>query len=341
MQNGGSLFLRLMIALVFLSLYSCGRKNNNARLSVMCTEALDTLARIDGEVHVQDICVEDSLIVLLTSGNPMLYVLDKNAGSILKKTGFVGHASNEYFMTPHSINVRNHQVQFMDRGGKQMCYISLSDFSQKKREMPYTADFRPSRAVDIDGNLICVGSLSHGRIGVVSANGGIGLLDYDYPYDTGEVEGIYRGTVFQSEIRVPSSAGQCLVYSFASDSFEMYKCVSGTLERTYTSPVNYAPAINKSGSRIRVDHNRSKAGIIHSAVTDSSVFLMTSELSYNEAAKSGFIGDRITEFRWDGSRKADYSLPVKASGFCADREYFYVICEDNDGSAVIRVPRMG
>ena len=342
MQNGGSSFHGFITALVLLSLLplcGCGRKSGNEKQAVIRTVTLDTLSIINEEVRIQDIHVDDCHIVLLTSGNPMLYILDKNTGDVMKRTCFVGHASNEYLMTPHSINVRNHQAQFMDRSRKQMCYISLLDFGQKRRDVPYTANFRPARAVDVDGSLVCVGSFSQGRIGFVKTDNTMEVPDYDYPYDTGDVEGIYRGSLYQSEILVPECGNQCFVYSLASDSFEIYKCMSGVLEKVYASPVNYAPVVNKSGSRHMVDYNRSKAGIIHASVTDSSIFCMFSTMSYNEAARSGFKGDRITEFGWDGSRKAEYCLPVMSSSFCVDDEFFYVVCEGHDESVVIRVHR--
>ena len=330
----------ILILLSLLPSCSCDRQNDIGKLSANHIVVCDTLAVIGGDVRVQDICVDDSLIVLLTSGNPMLFVMNKNTGNIEMKTGFIGHASNEYLMTPHAINIRNHEVQFLDRASKKMCYVSLIDsHRERKRSVPYTAGFRPAKAVDINGDLVCVGSFSQGRLGYINADNIVSIPEYEYPYDTGDVEGIYRGSIYQSVIRAPGTCNRCLVYSLASDSFEIYESESGAIKRLYASPVKSAPVVVKYGSRISVDHNRSTAGILHAAVTDSSIFMMFSSLSYNEAAKSGFKGDRITEVGWDGTRKSDYTLPVAASSFCADIKYFYMVCEDSNASFVIRVPR--
>ena len=332
-------FSLLLISFLCLAMISChsGAKTSNS-VGHKQVANCDTIIHLEDNLQVFDISVDDSLLVLLTGGNPMFYAVDLHRNVVCKKFGYIGRASNEYYMRPHQFNIRNHMIQFLDGSRKMMCYISLPGLKQSERPVPYTSEFRPSRAVDVEGNIIAVGSFSDTRLGHVDPEGKICQTDFSYPFDTGDVEGIYRGSVFQSDVRIPQTRASAFVYALSSDSYEIYDVDDAHLERVYSSPVENAPKLYKMGSRTGIDHNKSKAGIMQTSVTDKGIFLISSDETYNEAAKNGFIGDLVKEYDWNGSFVTDYRLPFPVSAFCVAENVLYAVSEDIGGTVIVRVP---
>ena len=339
MQSGGKLFGKIIIALFsFFAATGChsGTKTSNS-VGYKQVANCDTIIHLEDNLQVFDISVDDSLLILLTSGNPMFYAVDLHRNVVCKKFGYIGRASNEYYMRPHQFNTRNHIIQFLDRSRKTMCYISLPGLKPSERPVPYTSEFRPSRAVDVEGNIIAVGSFSDTRLGHVDPEGKICQTDFSYPFDTGDVEGIYRGSVFQSDVRIPQTRASVFVYALSSDSYEIYDVDDAHLERVYSSPVENAPKLYKMGSRTGIEHNKSKAGIMQTSVTDKGIFLISSDENYNEAAKNGFRGDLVKEYDWNGSFVTDYRLPFPVSAFCVAEQVLYAVSEDIGGTIIVRV----
>lgn len=77
---------------------------------------------------------------------------------------------------------------------------------------------------------------------------------------------------------------------------------------------------------------------MQTSVTDKGIFLISSDETYNEAAKNGFRGDLVKEYDWNGLFVTDYRLPFPVSAFCVAENALYAVSEDIGGTVIARVP---
>lgn len=327
----------ILLIFVLFALCSCNAPDKTGFENyVRCIHDSECLSLgVDIQVKDMDI-VGDELIVLSTRA-PFIYKYDMDSWMMSKSFGTVGRARNEFLSPPGPLNIRNGRLQYYDMLRKALNYVSLETMEiEVYNRMPYTVDFRPTSVLDVDSNLIAGGYFSESRLGYMR-DGVISAEIFDYPYPTGDVEGIYRGTVYQSELKAPHTRNGLLVRTLCSDSFELYAIEEDSLVRTYVHQYNYLPKVVNFGGRFGVDFKKSVSGYIRSYVTDERIYLLWSDQVYSDVSANGLYSDIIHVFDWNGQNVENYALPYKIAAFCVSGSSIYAVREYDDGTKVVKM----
>ena len=101
------------------------------------------------------------------------------------------------------------KIGFLDAMQKEINYVSISDVIEnkipyhiEKEAYPYTVDFRPRHMEVINHVKVAVGSFKEGYFGLLDSSNNILGCFFDYPFAYEGVEGIYRGSVYQTIVQM-------------------------------------------------------------------------------------------------------------------------------------------
>lgn len=269
--------------------------------------------------------------------------IDIEKGQLKSRWGRIGDAPNEFIDFGSGFTIFDSQLVFLCNAKKEINYVPLcgilhrsDSVSVRKESYPYAADFRPSDFIILKDNKIATGYFKGGRFGMLDSLNCIINTFGDYPFHYDEVDGIYRGMVFQSKIKSNASLDKFVILTLASDIFEIYQLSDTTVSRTYVSPLNHIPKICKKGRFYDVDYNESIAGLMKMTVSEDYICFLYSSLNYNEARKNGKTSNEILCFNWKGEKVKKYILPFPINNFCLDSNYIYGVRTCNDEMVIYR-----
>lgn len=155
--------------------------------------------------------------------------IDVKNGSLLRKWGNRGKGRNEYIRLGAGFSINDSALVFLDEVKQEVNYVPIkevldsTELQIKKVPYPYTRDFRPFHMIMMGKWKIAVGGVSDGRFGMLDSLGQIVHCGFDYPFDIpDEINGIYRGVVFQSQIKSSQKQSKFVLHVIYSDIFEIY-----------------------------------------------------------------------------------------------------------------------
>lgn len=269
--------------------------------------------------------------------------IDIENGKVLRRWGKTGRGAGEFLDFGVNFCVQDTSLVFAEQMNKRINHVSVADILGDSSAVdvlsepyPYTVDFRPTRFCLLDTLKVAVGAFKGGRLGVLNSDNAVVDSSFDYPFDCGEVTGIFKGSVFQGDIKSNSKQDKFVVSTFASDVFEIYQSSADGIHRIYVSPYQNVPQVLKRGERYSVDHDKSIAGLMKMAVSDDLICFTYSSLSYTEAAGMDMESKEILCFDWEGRKIKKYILPVPISNFCIDKEYIYGVRYLEDETVIYR-----
>lgn len=269
--------------------------------------------------------------------------IDVKKGKIIRRIGKKGRGPGEYVQVSSDFTISGSQFIFLDATAKEINYMSIPDIIHKKDSIevkkesyPYTIDFRPRHLNIINNKKIAIGAFKEGRFGVLDSNNTIINNSSNYPFNYEEIEGIYRGSVFQCQIKSNNQKARFIISTFASDVFEIYEVTESNINRIYVSPFNNIPSIRERRGRFGIDFDKSIGGLFHFSVSEDLICFMYSSKSYNEASKAGFASNEILCFNWDGEKVKKYILPFSIHEFCIDKNFIYGVGYKNDETIIYR-----
>ncbi len=226
---------------------------------------------------------------------------------------------------------------------KEINYVLISDILEnknildvRKEHYPYTVDFRPVKLCIVKDKKILLGAFKEGRFGVLDSANTIVDCFSEYPFDCGEVTGIYRGSVFQGKIETNSKQEKFVISIFSSDVFEIYQVSDSGMHKVYVNHFANAPQTCKKGGRYTVDFNKSIVGLMNMAVSDDFICFTYSSLYENEAGDLDKMSSEILCFNWEGKKVKKYLLPFGINNFCIDKKYIYGVKYDDDETSFYR-----
>lgn len=269
--------------------------------------------------------------------------VDVESGEKICRWGLRGEGPNEYIDFGSNFCVRDSFLIFQTVAKKEINYVSLNDILShdtsvdvEKETYPYTVDFRPRKIYPLGDKKIATGSFRDSFIGFLDKDNAIISNDVDFPFPCEEVEGIFRGNLFQSQVVSNERHNRFAISIFSSDIFEIYELDGSEVNRVYVSPFESVPQIYKRGDRYAVDSDRSIAGFMSMAASSELIFCTFSSQSYSEAASQGFVSDEVLCFDWDGNKIKKYILPFPVSCICVGDGFLYGIRQIGDVMNVCR-----
>lgn len=265
------------------------------------------------------------------------------SGKLIQRWGKKGEGKDEFLDFGNTFAIKDSLLVFLERNRKGINYVSIEDILSSngvenvvKENYPYNVDFRPMRFCFLDNLKIAVGAFKEGRFGVLDSNNNIVGCFSDYPFNCEEVEGIYRGNVFQCDIKSNNKQDKFVISTVASDVFEIYQVADDGIHRIFVSPYVNEPKIWKKGGRFAIDSDNSIAGLMKMAVSDDLICFTYSTLSYTEAAAMDVASKEILCFNWKGEKVKKYILPFPVSNFCIDDHYIYGVRYFDDKTVIYR-----
>lgn len=269
--------------------------------------------------------------------------IDASTGNLLKRWGKRGEGDNEFIDFGNGFVLTDSLLIFQERMRKMICSVSVTDILDEgrasiatKESYPYTVDFRPLIFNIVNGKKIFAGCFKTGRLGVINSRNEIMECPFEYPFYTEPLAGVMRGSVFQCKIKSNEKQRKTIVQTLASDVFEIYQCSDTALSRIYVSPFNNPPKLRKSGNRYGIDYDESIAGLMKMAVSDDFIYFTYSSLRSNEKERLGNSVNEILCFNWNGEKVRKYLLPIPITSFCADKQYIYGICNNEEETIIYR-----
>lgn len=301
----------------------------------------------DGEetlAPITDISVYDGILVAKHMRDEYNFsLIDVASGKLLQRWGKKGNGPDEYLDFGSNFVIQDSLLVFSEYMKKKIDYISIANVLKNSDSVnvrqvpyPYTVNFRPARFCFLNDWKLAVGSFEEGRFGVLDSNDSIRDFLFDDPFGYEEIKGIYRGSVFQGDIKSNDKQQKFVISTFASDVFEIYQLADNDIHRTFVSPFTNAPQIRRKGGRFGVDYDKSIAGLMKMAVSDELICFIYSSLSYTEAAAKGMASREILCFNWKGEKVKKYVLPFPVSSLCIDGRYAYVVRYQDDIAIVYR-----
>lgn len=271
--------------------------------------------------------------------------IDIENGRLLRKWGNRGKGRNEYIRLGAGFSINDSALVFLDEVKQEVNYVPIEEVLDsvelqiKKDPYPYTRDFRPFHMIMIGRWKIAVGGFTDGRFGILDSLGQVVHCSFDYPFDMpDEIDGIYRGVVFQSQIKSSQKQSKFVLHVVYSDIFEIYEIKGGKPYRIYVSPFNYVPQIKEARNmnRYALDSRKNIVGLTKMAVSDNLIaFLYSTDLCWDFRKGTQQL-NTVLCFDWNGNKVAKYILPIAVNGFCIDSEYIYGYRYDGDETVFYR-----
>lgn len=264
-------------------------------------------------------------------------------GKLIQRWGKRGEGRDEFLDFGSGFTIKDSLLVFVEQMKKSINYASIQDILNArsiinivKENYPYNVDFRPMRFCFLDNQKVAVGAFKEGRLGVLDSNNNIVDCYYDYPFNCGKVEGLYRGSVFQCDIKSNKKHDMFAISTYVSDVFEIFQVSDDGIYRIFVSPFRNEPKIWEKGGRFAIDYDNCIAGLMKMAVSDDLICFTYSSLSYTEAAAKDITSKEILCFNWKGEKVKKYILPFPISNFCVDEHYIYGVRYFDDKTVIYR-----
>jgi hypothetical protein len=235
---------------------------------------------------------------------------------------------------------------FLDAAKKEINYVPLSiilkqDSAAKivKEPYPYTVDFRTGYLTLVGNKKIAVGSFKKGYFGILDSANNIVANPFDYPFICKEIDGIYKGSAFQLNIKSNEKQRKFVTSFLLSDIFEIYQVNDTNIVKTYSSSFNHVPQLwqnPRANNRYTIDYEKSIAGLMNMAVSEDFICFSYSSKSYTESANSSHELNEILCFDWNGKKVKKYILPFPIYRFCIDNNYIYGVRALDDEMVIYR-----
>lgn len=258
--------------------------------------------------------------------------VDVSEKKMLCRWGSIGEGPNEFIDFGSRFFLKDSLLVFSSFAKKELNVVSLSDILNpdvvpgvKKEPYPYVRDFRPLKICPMDSIKIAVGSFAEGFVGILGQDNEIVGTFGDYPFSYSEVQGIFRGPVFQTLLTTCSSRKRFAVSFLASDIFEIFDASDSDIRCIYTSPFAKIPQIKEKGGRFAMDAEKSSAGLLKMVSSDQYIYFLYSELTYAEVSRRDYSSDEVLCFDWDGNKIKKYILPFPVSCICVGDGFLYGI----------------
>lgn len=293
---------------------------------------------------ITNIEIADGVLILKHMGDEYAFsFVDINKKKLLRRWGSKGEGPNEFIDFGSDFTISGSQLVFLSKMKKEINHVPIVGILESKDTLHtvkepylYNVDFRPSRLRIVNDKNIFLGSFKEGRFGVLNSENEILNFPSEYPFDCGEIAGIYRGSAFQSKMKSNDKQGKFVISTFSSDVFEIYQIFDTSIHRIFVSPFNYIPQIRESEGRYAVDFDKSIAGLMQMAVSDDLVCFIYSSQSEEEASHSGRMSNEILCFNWNGEKVKKYILPFPISNFCIDNHFIYGVRYQNDETIIYK-----
>ncbi|MDR1340269.1 MAG: TolB-like 6-bladed beta-propeller domain-containing protein [Prevotellaceae bacterium] len=277
--------------------------------------------------------VVDNVIITQNMNDDYFFAfIDVDKGELLTRWGTRGQSPDEYIQISRS-TVSENRLVFIDRGKQKIIYVPLSIILKQdtaanviKESYTDTPDFRTRYLTVIGNKKIVAGSFKEGHFGILDAENRIVSHPFDFPFNYREINGIYRGSTFQSLIKSNSKQCKFAISILCSDIFEIYQISDTGIVITYISPFKHIPQITKKPreySTYAVDYYNSISGLKDMAVSDDFICFSYSSKSYEETVNSGKGFNEILCFNWMGEKVKKYILPFNIHTFCIDNNCIY------------------
>ena len=287
--------------------------------------------------------VDDVLITQHVNDEYNFSFINTENGKIIRRWGMTGRGQEEYIEVGSGFAIRNAQLVFWDATKKEINYVSLLDLILHKKPLeiksesyPYTLDFRPRYIDFIKNRRIAIGFFKEGYFGVLDTLNNIVPNTFDYPFAYDNIEGVDRGTVYQTKVKTNIAQNKFLIYTLASDVFVIYEDKAHAIQQVYVSPFQYVPQIEKQGRRFSIQGDKSIIGLIHSSVTDELIYFSYLGDKYDDVYQTGLASNEILCFNWQGEKVKKYILPFPISNFCVDVQYLYGVRYIDDQTLIYR-----
>lgn len=294
--------------------------------------------------------IADETIILLTSGNEYAFsLIDTHSGKLKAQWGKTGRGPGEYLSIGPGFTMHDQKLVFVDAMKNELNEVPLNviaegrDVEPVRTPYPYTAAFRSQYVVPVGNRKIVLGALAEGRFGVLDSANRIVECPFDYPFTT-PIEGIFRGTVYQSQIEKNEKLDRFVIMLLTSGIFEIYEVAQNKVERVYLHSSSQIPQLKekpRSGNRYTIDYEQSAAGFMKMAVSDELICFTHSSRPYSVEAQEGKYATEIQGFDWDGNRVVKYVLPFAINNFCLDDTYIYGTAQRDGHIVLYRFPIEG
>jgi hypothetical protein len=289
----------------------------------------------------------DSIIIAKTPKDDHYFAfIDVNSGKLLTKWGVRGQGPGEYPQISTRFTVFENNLVFLDNGKQEINYVPVSAILKQdsvvaktvKQSYPYITDFRSKYVAFVGDTKIVGGAFKKGHFGILDSSNNIVSHPFDFPFIYKGIDGIYRGSTFQSIIKSNTKQRKFAISFLYSDIFEIYQVNDTNIVKIYASPFKHIPQITvkpKEYTVSAVDYYNSIAGLTCMAVSDDFVCFAWSSKNYEESANLDQESNEILCFDWNGEKVKKYILPFPVHRFCIDKKYIYGLRYYNDNETVI------
>lgn len=223
--------------------------------------------------------------------------------------GKKGQGPLEFVGIGTDFTMSNGKLSCTESSKKEIKSVMVTDILQngdsarvESTPYPYKRDFRPFRFTIVGNKRLFLGGFAEGRLGMTDATGRIIPTVTDYPFDCGEVEGIYRGATFQGNIKGCEKQKKFVISTFSSDVFETYSVEGDNVQRTYVSSYHYPPQVMKKRGMFTIDTDKSIGGLLKMSTNDEFIHFTYSSKSYKETSLTDNASDEILCFDWNGKK---------------------------------------
>lgn len=269
--------------------------------------------------------------------------VDVDRKEMLCRWGTVGEGPNEFIDFGTHFFLQDSLLVFSSLSKRELNYVFIPELLHttsspevKRESYPYVATFRPRKICPVNDIKIVMGSFDTGLGGVLGKDNEIIGTFSDFPFSCEAVQGVLRGSVFQSQIAANPSMGRFVVSILSSDIFEIYEIREGAVHRVYQSSFEHIPQVKEKGGRFTVDGEKSMAGLMNVGVSSRLLCFLYSSQSYVEASRKDKFSDEVLCFDWDGQKVKKYILPFPVCRICLDDNFLYGIRFVDDKMTVCR-----
>ncbi|GFI01126.1 BF3164 family lipoprotein [uncultured Phocaeicola sp.] len=332
--------------------FSCSKQENKSIEEFDTVEYIESYDSIFSDVDepfgvVVEIHVFGNMLVLNhANGDYQFSFIDIESGKNVCRWGTIGEGAGEFIDFSSNFSIEDSCLVFQTFARKEINYVPLRDILNRRTDMdvrketyPYTVDFRPRRVYSINENRkVAVGAFKEGLLGILGKDNTLMSCESDLPFPCDEVEGIYRGNLFQSQVITNGEKNRFAVFFLASDVFEIYEINGEEVRKVYVSSFKSVPQIQKTGERWGIDYDNSIAGFTSLSASSEWIGCSFSSQSYAESAAKDGAFDEILCFDWNGRKVKKYILPFAINRFCMDADYIYGVRYVDDKTVIYRFP---
>lgn len=341
----------IICLLIIVFTISCEESKNNSINNFKNSVILSNYEVIYSDKNdflggIIDFEIVDSIAIMKHMNDEFYFsFVNVNNGKLIKRWGSKGRGPNEYIQLGSGFSISNNKLVFLDAIKKEINSVLISDILIENNEIkiqkevyPYTKDFRPRSLNVINNKKIAIGSFEKGRFGVLDVKNKIIESPSEYPFNYEEINGIYRGSVFQSELKSSEQHSKFVIRTLSSDIFEIYQISDTCISKVFVNSFNHIPKIKKQNNKniFNADSYNSIAGLMAMAVSDELICFTYSSENYIDARNSGFISDEILCFDWNGDKVRKCLLPFPIRRFCIDANNIHGIRYHNGEQIMYR-----